>query len=90
MSSEAATNKKKLSTNISKELGYRMEALIPWGIRTRLLETIFEDFCDAIEKTEGAIFGAILSKQFKLSDVYTQVKEHPDADATAETQTPVQ
>jgi hypothetical protein len=58
----------KICIVVTHEKFVRVQNLVPHGLKSKLMNVIIDDMCNAIDREGHAIFGALLSKSEKRLD----------------------
>ncbi|MFA6973096.1 MAG: hypothetical protein WC208_17085 [Gallionella sp.] len=64
----------RLSIEISKETFLRMQNLIPWGLKTKVMVMLLEDLLDLVEAHGNIVLAAILDRRMGSREVIKELR----------------
>jgi hypothetical protein len=69
---------RRLTVDLSDEQGLRMDRLMMWGVRGKVISILLDEVMDVIEKHGNVVIGAFLSGNVKILDAIKAAQEKKD------------
>ena len=64
----------RLSIEISQKTFFRMQNLIPWGLKTKVMVMLLEDLLDLVEAHGNIVLAAILDRRMGSREVIKELR----------------